>query len=75
MRETVGSTSGTLVSVGCLPGGMASRGTAATPSPASTRLTSVLTWRTSQYHCGRSGTSVSARSSSMRLPLALPTVM
>ena len=47
LRVTLGCSSSTLASVECPFSGMASRGTAATPSPASTRPSSVMTWLTS----------------------------
>ncbi|ABJ89889.1 hypothetical protein XOO4741 [Xanthomonas oryzae pv. oryzae KACC 10331] len=75
MRDTSGSTSGTVANTGCGPDGIAIDGTAAIPTPASTNPSNVVTCRVSQM-LGLSGVNAdSARSSSSRLPDVLSSVM
>jgi len=68
VRRTTGSVSSTLTSSGWSAAGIAIAGTTATPSPASTSPSAVVTCCASKMLRGRSRRLASAWSSSTRLP-------
>ena len=74
-RVTTGPSSGMLTSSGWSRAGIASDGTAATPSPASTSPSNAVTCCASYRLCGLPATPAKAWSISSRLPDALLTVM